>query len=293
MMDLRRARVGWIRQTLLNDWKLKFRPPKLQTVWQSLFAPTIAPQPHEEVSPRDTQRFGPLHAMPQTVRQWEEAENTRTSPFARWKEDDSSVSLLRKEIYKVGKRPGSRALNSPDGEAVFVLGLRQEFQHERRTQRTPNHSFQHVSLSMHILVSSAIIELGRAWMIKYIMVFITARRSSRICLDWKPTKTFTTSRNTFVTFAEFPSTRNEHWRCIWWVEIRQPISVGHSISSFIDSFTQVVHSDNKKYKCQYCGTSFKRSKALKNHLILHSGLRPYSCPFCDKVWLKYFLRNFT
>lgn len=47
---------------------------------------------------------------------------------------------------------------------------------------------------------------------------------------------------------------------------------------------QVVHSDHKKYKCQYCGSSFKRSKALKNHLILHSGLRPYACPWCDKTF---------
>lgn len=62
----------------------------------------------------------------------------------------------------------------------------------------------------------------------------------------------------------------------------------------------VVHSDQKKYKCQYCGNEYKRSKALKvtlifpevfpnffldyifqikstiffqNHLILHTGLR--------------------
>lgn len=292
MMDLRRTRVGWIRQTFLNDWKLKFRHPKLQTVWQSLFAPTIASQPHEEVSPRDIQCFISLHAMSQTFRQWEEAENTRTSPFARWKEDDPSLLLLRQEIYEVGKRSGSRALNSPDGETVFVLGLRKKFQHERRTQRTPNHPFQRLPLSVHILVSSAIIDLGRAWMIKYIMLFITARRSSRICRDWRPTKTFTHQRNTFAMFAEYRLTRNEHWRCTWWVEDKQPISVGHSISFFIDYFPQVVHSDNKKYKCQYCGSSFKRSKALKNHLILHSGLRPYSCPFCDKVRLKYFLCNF-
>lgn len=55
---------------------------------------------------------------------------------------------------------------------------------------------------------------------------------------------------------------------------------------FIDlfPFLKVVHSDQKKYKCQYCETSFKRSKALKNHLILHSGLRPYSCPFCEKTF---------
>lgn len=46
----------------------------------------------------------------------------------------------------------------------------------------------------------------------------------------------------------------------------------------------VVHSDQKKYKCQYCGNEYKRSKALKNHLILHTGLRPYSCPFCDKTF---------
>lgn len=46
----------------------------------------------------------------------------------------------------------------------------------------------------------------------------------------------------------------------------------------------VVHSDHKKYKCHYCGNEYKRSKALKNHLILHTGLRPYTCPFCDKTF---------
>jgi uncharacterized Zn-finger protein len=66
---------------------------------------------------------------------------------------------------------------------------------------------------------------------------------------------------------------------------------------------ELGHSDQKKFKCEYCGSSFKRSKALKNHLILHrfvlikniliaiilipfnnSGLRPYACTFCDKTF---------
>ena len=46
----------------------------------------------------------------------------------------------------------------------------------------------------------------------------------------------------------------------------------------------LVHSDQKKHKCDFCGNEYKRAKALKNHLILHAGLRPYSCDFCEKTF---------
>ncbi|XP_053960086.1 zinc finger protein weckle-like [Anastrepha ludens] len=36
------------------------------------------------------------------------------------------------------------------------------------------------------------------------------------------------------------------------------------------------------HKCDYCGRLFKRANTLKNHLIVHTDLRPYSCDFCDK-----------
>lgn len=36
----------------------------------------------------------------------------------------------------------------------------------------------------------------------------------------------------------------------------------------------VVHSNLKKFECKFCSQKFKRSKALKIHLILHTGMRP-------------------
>ncbi|XP_055382319.1 zinc finger protein weckle-like [Condylostylus longicornis] len=42
----------------------------------------------------------------------------------------------------------------------------------------------------------------------------------------------------------------------------------------------VMHSDKKKFKCNFCFKEFKRTKEFKNHLILHTGLKPYKCPFC-------------
>ncbi|XP_055914274.1 zinc finger protein 91-like [Eupeodes corollae] len=46
----------------------------------------------------------------------------------------------------------------------------------------------------------------------------------------------------------------------------------------------IVHSDQRKHKCDHCGNEFKRAKDLKNHLILHTGLKPYSCDFCDRTF---------
>lgn len=67
----------------------------------------------------------------------------------------------------------------------------------------------------------------------------------------------------------------------------------------------LVHSDEKRYKCQYCGNTFKRYKTLKvknfsfiwfynflpnpisqNHWILHTGMRLYECSFCDITYSK-------
>lgn len=67
-----------------------------------------------------------------------------------------------------------------------------------------------------------------------------------------------------------------------------------------------VHSNVKKYKCNYCGNEYKHSQTLKvrlfqnhkffctkylttklviqDHLIWHTGQRPYECPFCDKTF---------
>uniref|UniRef100_A0A1B0CYI6 Uncharacterized protein n=1 Tax=Phlebotomus papatasi TaxID=29031 RepID=A0A1B0CYI6_PHLPP len=48
-----------------------------------------------------------------------------------------------------------------------------------------------------------------------------------------------------------------------------------------------IHNDTM-YVCPHCGIQLNTKRTLKmhmvNHLILHTGLRPYVCPFCDKTF---------
>ena len=34
--------------------------------------------------------------------------------------------------------------------------------------------------------------------------------------------------------------------------------------------------------CNECGIMCPTPSKLKRHMIVHSGLKPYSCPFCNK-----------
>ena len=37
-----------------------------------------------------------------------------------------------------------------------------------------------------------------------------------------------------------------------------------------------------QFKCDLCGRAFSQSNTLTQHQRIHTGLRPYSCIFCDK-----------
>lgn len=119
----------------------------------------------------------------------------------------------------------------------------------------------------------------------------TVIRNSKIRRGWRLTRISTTQHSTSATSAASHWTPNEHWKCIWYNWTTLSISWNFNMTrnlvllNFV-ALQQVVHSDQKRFKCQFCGSSFKRSKALKNHLILHSGLRPYACMWCDKVSAK-------
>ncbi|XP_058130615.1 gastrula zinc finger protein XlCGF28.1-like [Anopheles ziemanni] len=53
-----------------------------------------------------------------------------------------------------------------------------------------------------------------------------------------------------------------------------------------------VHSDTKKYTCEYCDKQFTYDTSLRKHLNIHRGIRKYFCQycyqrFCDRSSLRY------
>ena len=43
-----------------------------------------------------------------------------------------------------------------------------------------------------------------------------------------------------------------------------------------------VHGDERPYKCDECGSSFKLQFHLKEHKVIHLSVRPFKCHFCDR-----------
>nr|CAD7459319.1 unnamed protein product [Timema tahoe] len=44
----------------------------------------------------------------------------------------------------------------------------------------------------------------------------------------------------------------------------------------------LIHSAQRKYKCDVCDKSFKTKNNLKSHLLIHSKQRKYKCDVCNK-----------
>ncbi|CAG9322370.1 unnamed protein product [Blepharisma stoltei] len=42
----------------------------------------------------------------------------------------------------------------------------------------------------------------------------------------------------------------------------------------------IVHLTNKKHACQKCLRCFASSQNLKEHMHIHSGIKPFVCPIC-------------
>lgn len=42
-----------------------------------------------------------------------------------------------------------------------------------------------------------------------------------------------------------------------------------------------VHTGVKPYKCTYCEYSASREKTLRDHLTRHTGYKPFQCSYCD------------
>ena len=60
----------------------------------------------------------------------------------------------------------------------------------------------------------------------------------------------------------------------------------HRYSSM--SMHRLVHSNIKPYSCPYCGMAFKTRPDLKQHLPVHTGGTRYTCKHC----LREFVRNY-
>ncbi|KFM11716.1 Putative zinc finger protein 724, partial [Pygoscelis adeliae] len=40
---------------------------------------------------------------------------------------------------------------------------------------------------------------------------------------------------------------------------------------------QLVHTEERPFRCELCGKRFKRSSNLQEHRRIHSGERPFRC----------------
>lgn len=54
-------------------------------------------------------------------------------------------------------------------------------------------------------------------------------------------------------------------------------------NSSSDALKQVVGFDAalNRYVCQWCGRNFDRISNLKRHVLLHSGIKPFKCLYCN------------
>ena len=46
-----------------------------------------------------------------------------------------------------------------------------------------------------------------------------------------------------------------------------------------------IESHEREYRCRECNEVFPREHQLKEHSYRHTGIWPYTCPICDKIFL--------
>lgn len=89
-LSTRRSFIDEARRTLLTNFSLH----QLQALQENVFASAIAAQPREESSPGIRQISFHVRAVPEAIREWEEAEGSRASALTGREEDEASLSVL-------------------------------------------------------------------------------------------------------------------------------------------------------------------------------------------------------
>ena len=56
--------------------------------------------------------------------------------------------------------------------------------------------------------------------------------------------------------------------------------------NYLKQHMDLVHNNDRPFKCPFCEYAGKRSHALREHLIVHSNERPYQCQSCNATFRK-------
>ncbi|XP_026757297.2 zinc finger protein 569-like [Galleria mellonella] len=57
-------------------------------------------------------------------------------------------------------------------------------------------------------------------------------------------------------------------------------------STVSEKTEKIINKRNDKYQCEFCGCIFQMKTVLENHLMTHSGIKPYSCNICPKKFAR-------
>ena len=102
-----------------------------------------------------------------------------------------------------------------------------------------------------------------------------------------------------IWYCPFPDCGYQHHKL---PKMREHIEVKHYNNSYkcpvpgcntlfsqkmsLQNHVKRVHRDERNYPCDICGKEFKNAGALRDHKMIHSGIRPYKCVKCGHGFIQ-------